>query len=130
MNEDQAADRDVKTFHDLADVFRRRKREIFLPALAFFALAAVVAFALPRTYKSATTVLIEEQEVPREYVLANIASFADQRLQSINQRIMSTTRLMDLITRLGLYADLKDKVSADERERLVALIEKAQKEGR
>ena len=60
MNEDQAADRDVKTFQDLAEVFRRRKWEIFLPALAVFALAAVVAFALPRTYKSTTTVLIEE----------------------------------------------------------------------
>ncbi|MEK7394193.1 MAG: Wzz/FepE/Etk N-terminal domain-containing protein, partial [Fibrobacterota bacterium] len=88
MNQDQAPDRDVKTFHDLSDVFRRRKREIFLPALGVFALAAVVAFALPRTYKSTTTVLIEEQEVPREYVAGNIASFADQRLQSINQRIM------------------------------------------
>ena len=124
MNQDQTMDRDVKTFQDLADIFRRRKREIFLPAFGIFALAAVVAFSLPKTYKSTTTVLIEEQEVPREYVLANIASFADQRLQSINQRIMSTTRLMDLITRYGLYAELKDKVSADE---IVAKMRKAVK---
>jgi len=124
MNEDQAADHDVKTFHDLAEVFRRRKREIFLPAFGIFALAAVVAFALPRTYKSATTVLIEEQEVPREYVSANIASFADQRLQSINQRIMSSTRLLDLISRFRLYADLKDKVPVDE---IVAKMRKAVK---
>ncbi|MCR4309335.1 MAG: Wzz/FepE/Etk N-terminal domain-containing protein [Deltaproteobacteria bacterium] len=124
MNEDQAADRDVKTFHDLDDVFRRRKREIFLPALGVFALAAVVAFALPRTYKSTTTVLIEEQEVPREYVAGNIASFADQRLQSINQRIMSSTMLLDLISRFRLYADLKDKVPVDE---IVAKMRKAVK---
>ena len=122
MNQDQAPDQDVKTFHDLADVFRRRKKEIFLPALGIFALAAVMAFALPRTYKSTTTVLIEEQEVPREYVSANIASFADQRLQSINQRIMSSTKLMDLITRFRLYADLKDKVPVDE---IVAKMRKA-----
>lgn len=124
MNQDQAADQDVKTFQDLADVFRRRKREIFLPAFGIFALAAVVAFALPRTYKSTTTVLIEEQEVPREYVSANIASFADQRLQSINQRIMSSTKLLDLISRFQLYADLKDKVPADA---IVAKLRKAVK---
>jgi len=122
MNQDQAPEQDVKSFHDLADVFHRRKREIFLPALGVFALAAVVAFALPSTYKSTTTVLIEEQEVPREYVAANIASFADQRLQSINQRIMSSTRLMDLITRFRLYTDLKEKVPADE---IVAKMRKA-----
>ena len=124
MNQDEAADRGVKTFDDLADVFRRRRKEIFLPALAVFVLATVLALALPKTYKSATTVLIEEQEVPREYVSANIASFADQRLQSINQRIMSTTKLMDLITRFRLYSDLKDKVPADE---IVAKLRKAVK---
>lgn len=122
MNQDQAPDQDVKTFNDLADVFRRRKWEIFLPAVGIFALAAVVAFSLPRTYKSTTTVLIEEQEVPREYVSANIASFADQRLQSITQRIMSGTKLADLISRFNLYADQKGKVPAEE---IVAKMRKA-----
>ena len=113
MNQDQAADRDVKTFPDLADVFRRRKWEIFLPAFGIFALAAVVAFTLPNTYKSTTKVLIEEQAIPREYVAGNIASFVDQRLQSITQRVMSTTKLLDLITRFRLYADLTNKVPVD-----------------
>jgi uncharacterized protein involved in exopolysaccharide biosynthesis len=120
--QDEAAGRDGKTFHDLADVFRRRKKEIFLPALAVFALAAIVAFALPRTYKSTATLLVEGQEVPPEYAAANIASFADRRLQSIKQRIMSTTKLLDLIARFGLYADMKEKVPADE---IVAKMRKA-----
>ena len=98
---------DVKTVQDLAGILRRRKWTILLPALGVFALSVIVAFAIPKTYKSTTTILIEEQGIPREYVTANITSFADQRLQTINQRIMSTTKLLDLITRFHLYADLK-----------------------
>jgi succinoglycan biosynthesis transport protein ExoP len=105
---------DVKTIGDVMEIVRRRKGAILLPAFGIFLLAAAVAFLLPKKYQATTTILIEEQEVPREYVSANITTFADQRLQTINQRIMSTTRLLELIGRFTLYADLKDKVPADE----------------
>jgi succinoglycan biosynthesis transport protein ExoP len=105
---------DVKTISDVFEITRRRKRSILLPAAAIFLVAAAVAFFLPKRYQSTTTILIEEQEVPREYVSANITTFADQRLQTINQRIMSTTRLLELIGRFGLYAEMKDKVPVDE----------------
>jgi uncharacterized protein involved in exopolysaccharide biosynthesis len=105
---------DVRTIGDVMGIVRRRKRAILLPAVAIFALAAALAVFLPKKYQSTTTILIEEQEVPREYVSANITTFADQRLQTINQRIMSTTRLLELIGRFDLYADLKDKEPVDE----------------
>src|SRR3990172_11602262 len=94
---------DVKTISEVFEIVRRRKRSILLPAFSVFLIAAALAFFLPKKYQSTTTILIEEQEGPREYVSANIPSFADQRLQTINQRIMSTTRLLELIDRLGLY---------------------------
>jgi polysaccharide chain length determinant protein (PEP-CTERM system associated) len=105
---------DVKTMKDLAGILRRRKWTILLPALGVFALSAVVAFVIPATYKSTTTILIEEQGIPREYVTANITTFADQRLQSINQRIMGTTKLLELIDRFRLYVDLKARLTIDE----------------
>jgi succinoglycan biosynthesis transport protein ExoP len=105
---------DVRTIGDVMEIVRRRKHAILLTAVAIFTLAAAVAFFLPKKYQSTTTILIEEQEVPREYVSANITTFADQRLQTINQRIMSTTRLLEVIGRFHLYADLKDKMPVDE----------------
>jgi polysaccharide chain length determinant protein (PEP-CTERM system associated) len=51
--------------------------------------------------------LIEDQEIPKEYVSANVTSYADQRLQSINQKIIGTTRLLEIINRFNLYADIK-----------------------
>lgn len=114
MTDRRPAEPDVKTVADVFEIVRRRKRSILLPAVAIFLIAAAVAFLLPKKYQSTTTILIEEQEVPREYVSANITTFADQRLQTINQRIMSTTRLLELIGRFGLYAEMKDKVPVDE----------------
>ena len=96
-----------KTVADLLQIVRRRRWWIAAPALSVFLLAAVVAFSLPKVYRSTSTILIEAQEIPHEYVAANITSYADQRLQSINQRIMGTTKLLEIINRFNLYADLK-----------------------
>jgi len=114
MEKPQFPDSDVKTVADLSGILRRRKWTILVPALGVFALSAIIAFAIPATYKSTTTILIEEQGIPREYVTANVTTFADQRLQSINQRIMSTTKLLEVIGRFRLYEDLKNKMTVDE----------------
>ena len=114
MAEPHLSDTDVKTIADIFGILRRRKGNAVVPALAVFGLAALLAIFLPRTYKSTTTILIEEQEIPREYVATNITSFADQRLQTINQRIMSTTNLIEVMNRFHLYQELKDRETTDE----------------
>jgi polysaccharide chain length determinant protein (PEP-CTERM system associated) len=114
MAEPHLSDTDVKTIADIFGILRRRKGNAVVPALAVFGLAALLAIFLPRTYKSTTTILIEEQEIPREYVATNITSFADQRLQTINQRIMSTTNLIEVMNRFHLYEERKDRETIDE----------------
>ena len=100
---------DIKSVGDVVAIIKRRKWYIILPAVSIFLLAVIVAFAWPRTYRSASTILIEEQEIPREYVMTTVYSYAEQRLQAINQRIMSSTRLTEIIKKQNLYADLQKK---------------------
>ncbi|MGZ8450212.1 MAG: Wzz/FepE/Etk N-terminal domain-containing protein, partial [Candidatus Deferrimicrobiaceae bacterium] len=114
MAEPQLPDNDVKTVADISRILRRRKWNVVVPALVVFVLAALLAFLLPSTYRSTTTILIEVQEIPREYVATNITSFADQRLQTINQRIMSTTNLIDVMNRFHLYRELQNRETTDE----------------
>jgi succinoglycan biosynthesis transport protein ExoP len=102
------------SFNEIVDIVKRRKWSICLPAVIIFVMAAIVALVLPPVYKSMSTILIEEQEIPREYVTTTVTSYAEQRLQTINQRVMSTTRLMDIINRFNLYADLKGKWTNEE----------------
>jgi polysaccharide chain length determinant protein (PEP-CTERM system associated) len=104
----------IKTVSEFMDIVRRRKGNIIWPALGIFVVAALVAFLIPPIYRSTSTILIEEQEIPREYVMATVTSYAEQRLQSINQRIMSSSRLMEIINRFNLYADLRTKWTIEE----------------
>jgi polysaccharide biosynthesis transport protein len=107
-------DQDVKTMGDVISIVKRRMNYLIWPAVGVFALAAVIAFAWPPTYRSTSTILIEEQEIPREYVMTTVSSYAEQRLQTINQRIMGSTRLTEIINRFKLYEDLKGKWSMEE----------------
>src|SRR3974377_190102 len=105
---------EVKTIGDFVAIMKRRKLSLVLPAMTVFTVAAIVAFAWPPVYRSTSTILIEEQEIPREFVVGTITSFAEQRLQTINQRIMSTTRLLTVINQFNLYADLRSRLPTEE----------------
>lgn len=99
---------------ELIKILKRRRWSLVIPAVCIFVSAAVLAFTLPAEYRSESTILIEDQELPRDYVNTTVTSFADQRLQTINQRIMGSTKLLEIINRFGLYPELKNKKSTDE----------------
>ena len=104
----------VKTLNDYKAVVKRRKWSFILPAMIIFIIAAVVALALPSIYKSTSTILIEEQDIPTDYVKTSVTSYAEQRLQSIHQRIVSFSRLFGMIKQFNLYPDLKDRWTSEE----------------
>ena len=87
-----------------------RRRQIFLAvASASAVVALLLAMLLPATYRSAATILIEQQEIPQELVRSAITSFADQRVQVISQRVMTTQNLLLLVDRYNLYPDVRRK---------------------
>ncbi|QTA89986.1 GumC family protein [Desulfonema magnum] len=102
------------TLNDYVDAVKRRKWSIILPAFIVFSVAAAVAMMLPSVFKSTATILIEGQEIPSDFVMATVTSYVEQRLQSINQRIMSTSRLSEMISRFGLYKDLQGRWTTEE----------------
>ena len=105
---------EVKTAQDLFDILKRRRRGILGTAAAVFAISAATAFLIPPQYRSSSTILIEDQEVPRDFVNTTVTSYADQRLQTINQRIMGTDKLLEIIKKFNLYPDLKQKWTTEE----------------
>jgi len=102
------------TPRDYLEIVKRRKWSLTLPAVAIFLLAAAIALALPSIYRSESTILIEEQEIPADFVVTTVTGYAEQRIQQINQRIMSFSRLLEIIQRLDLYPELKDKWTTEE----------------
>ncbi len=86
-------------------------------------LSAAVAFAilLPPSYRSAGTILIEQQEMPPELVRSTVTSYADQRVQVISKRVMTTETLLGIMRRYDLYPKERAK---DTREALLGRMRK------
>lgn len=104
------------------DVWRRRK---WIGILAFSAVCAgaiTAAVSLPNLYRATATVLVERQEVSEAFVRPSVTAELETRIQTIHQQVMSRARLTDVITRLGLYPDLRSIVPID------ALVERMRRE--
>jgi polysaccharide biosynthesis transport protein len=105
---------DVKTLGDFVAIVKRRKVSLILPFLLVAAAAVVVVMVLPRIYRSTATILIEEQEIPKDFVVGTVTGYAEQRLQMITQRTMSSSKLLQIINKFNLYADLRSKETTEE----------------
>lgn len=103
-----------KSLRDYLGVIGRNKRSILAVWFGFWVLTIVIALLLPPTYRSTATVLIEEQDIPSELVMSTISSFAEQRIQVINAKVMTRTNLMQLIKKYDLYADEREIETSEE----------------
>jgi protein tyrosine kinase modulator len=73
-----------------------------------------VAHFWPEQYRSEALILVEQQKVPELYVMPNVVTDLQDRLQSMTQQILSRTRLGKLIEQSNLYPDLRQRMNMDE----------------
>jgi len=95
-------------------IVKRRKWSLIGTAGLVVLISVITALVWPPSYKSVSTILIEEQEIPPDYVMTTVTSYAEQQLQITNQRIMSSTKLLEIVDRVGLYQDLREKLTTEE----------------
>src|SRR4051812_13382122 len=88
---------------DLVAAVRRRARVLVSVIGVGVVVTVALAMFTPATFRSTGTILIEQQEVPPELVRSTVTSYADQRLQVITQRVMTTQNLLEIIRRYNLY---------------------------
>lgn len=104
---------------DYVDILRRRRWLILIPTLVMPVLAYAGSLALPNRYTSKTLVVVEEQKVPVGYVKPVVSDDLMERLMSMQQQILSRTRLQPVIERFGLYKEeLKTVPMEDVLERM------------
>lgn len=103
-----------KDFRDYMEFLKRRKKHLTIPFLCIFVIGAAVAVLLPSVYKSATTILIEGQQIPTDFVRTTVTSFVEERIQILTQRIMSRSRLLEIVNRFDLYSELREKRTTEE----------------
>lgn len=106
--------KEINNLQDLKAIVKRHVWSIVIPMGSLLILAVAVALAIPAKYRSTSTILIEDQEIPRDYVASTVTGYAEQRLHTINQRIMSTPKLLEIIGRFNLYSDMKASRTTEE----------------
>lgn len=99
---------------NLQGVVRRRTRLFLLVAIPVLAGALGTAFLLPPVYLSKATILVEDQQIPEEYVKSTITGYVEERLQIITQQIMSRTKLQEIVKQFQLYPELQQRNSMEE----------------
>jgi uncharacterized protein involved in exopolysaccharide biosynthesis len=87
--------------------WRRRRGPAVRVAATVLLLAVAIVAIWPASYRSTGTILIEQQELPADLVQSMITSYADQRIQVISQRVMTTDNLLRIVGRYNLYPRLR-----------------------
>ncbi|MCC5796262.1 MAG: sugar transporter [Methylophaga sp.] len=103
---------EVKGLRDYFNIFWRRKYWILIPALVLSAISGSIAYSLPSTYKSEGLILIETQDIPADLVRTTVTSYADQRIEIIRQRLLTTERIMAIVERHNLYPEQRQAMTS------------------
>lgn len=109
------------------EIIIRYRWLILIPICISLTVSLIYAVVAKKTYEASTTILIQPQRVPSQYVQSVVSSDLDQRLSTISQQILSRSNLEKIIDQFGLYDEaagmyLEDKVN-DMRKRVEVKID-------
>jgi succinoglycan biosynthesis transport protein ExoP len=101
-----ASDRDDRLINiDILGALRRRKWIGLIIGVIGVTATVTIVKTWPATYQSTATILIEEPDVPADLVKSTVSTFANDRLQVIQQRVMTSQHLNEIIDRFDLYPE-------------------------
>jgi polysaccharide biosynthesis transport protein len=93
---------------------QRRWWYFILPLFVGWLVVWGASWVLPPKYKSTTLILVEQPTMPKDYVTPNVNDDLQDRLQSIQQQILSRTRLARIIDQFHLYSEDQSHRTPDE----------------
>jgi polysaccharide chain length determinant protein (PEP-CTERM system associated) len=99
---------------DYLAIARRRVWWLVLPTVIVPVLTFLVSLKIPNRYMSQTTVLVDQQKVPDSFVKAVVTEDLNGRLATMQEQILSRTRLQPMIERFGLFKAAQGKVPMEE----------------
>jgi polysaccharide biosynthesis transport protein len=96
-------DQMLSSVENYGAIVTRRRWWILLTVFVTWAAVWGISLILPSTYQSEALILLDQQNVPNQYVVPNVNVSIQDRLQSISQQVLSRTRLQAIIDRFHLY---------------------------
>jgi polysaccharide biosynthesis transport protein len=97
----------VAQIQEYLQVIRRDKWWVYLMTVGLTLTAFVGIVLLPNKYKASTTVEVDPQRVPEQFVSELVRVSPLDRLQTISQEVLSETRLQKVIDQWDLYPQMR-----------------------
>jgi uncharacterized protein involved in exopolysaccharide biosynthesis len=77
------------SIQDLINALIKKWYWVSMP-LIFFILAGIWFFIVtPRTYEATTLILVQPQEIPKNYVEATVSSGVEEQVRTLSQEVLS-----------------------------------------
>ncbi len=98
---------------DLRTILRtgwHRKWYFLLPASLVMAAAIAALLIVPPLYRSQATLLIEQQDMPEDFVPSLVTEQIERRLDKITRDVLVTDNLVSIANRIGLYEEERDSL--------------------
>lgn len=117
------------------DIGRRRHMHFLIPLLAGWILVWGLSWILPPRYKSTTQILVDEPAMSKNLIGVAVDQGLQARLQTMQQEILSRTRLLTIINAMHLYDGGRkpltddDKVAKMQKEITIQLTRDSQNAG-
>jgi protein tyrosine kinase modulator len=92
------------SIEDAIIILRRRFFYFLIPALIIAPLGVLTVMLLPAKYTAQGTILVESQQIPTELIRSTINAYAQERIQTIRQRVMTRNRLLNVADKYNLFA--------------------------
>jgi polysaccharide chain length determinant protein (PEP-CTERM system associated) len=102
------------TVEDYVSIAKRRIWLLVIPAVVCAIGAYSVALFLPNRWTSETVVLVQEPAISDSIVKPIVSGDLNQRLATMQEQILSRTRLQQMIEKFGLYREEMGKRSTEE----------------
>jgi uncharacterized protein involved in exopolysaccharide biosynthesis len=99
------------------DYFAIVKRRIFhflIPCVVAFTLAALIVAIQHPLYQAQGKILVETSAIPADLVRPTVTDTANQRIQVIQQRIMTRDNLLGIVKKFGLFPSQQEWMSASQ----------------
>jgi uncharacterized protein involved in exopolysaccharide biosynthesis len=93
---------------DILGVLRRRWLVILLPLCIGLPLTGTIALLLPSTYASTARIIVESQQIPDELAQSTVPQSAGERIQLLQQRLLSRQTLLEIADQYNVFAGRPD----------------------
>ena len=93
------------------EIFKRRFLYLLLPLIVIVSAGAGVALVWPPTYLSEGKILVQSQLIPTELVRPTVTSAAQERIQVIEQRLMTRDNLIAIVDKFQLFQAQRNLMS-------------------